>query len=119
MLNRTKKPLNGSRVFLLGVAYKPDIDDLRESPVLKIIALLEKEGAEVICNDPFIPSFKVGGAEYLSAEITEKSLSSADIVVITTSHSCYDIGFITANAKAVFDTRNATKEENGKNIERL
>jgi UDP-N-acetyl-D-glucosamine dehydrogenase len=119
MLNRTKKPLNGSRVFLLGVAYKPDINDLRESPVLKIIALLEKEGAEVICNDPYIPSFKVGGAEYLSTEITEKSMSSADIVVITTNHSCYDIGFITANAKAVFDTRNATKEANGENIERL
>ena len=119
MLNKAKKPLNGSRVFLLGVAYKPDIDDLRESPVLKLISLLEKEGAEVVCNDPYIPVFKVGSRKYVSTEIDQNSISSADIVVITTNHSCYDINFVTKYAKAVFDSRNATVNIQADNIERL
>jgi UDP-N-acetyl-D-glucosamine dehydrogenase len=119
ILNRAAKPLNGSRVFLLGVAYKPDIDDIRESPVLKIIGLLEKEGAVVTCNDPFIPSFRVDGREYVSAELTREALAGADIVVITTNHSCYDVDFITANARAVFDTRNAACGIESDNLERL
>jgi len=119
ILNRAKKPLNGSRIFLLGVAYKPDIDDSRESPVLKIIALLEKEGAQINCNDPYIPHFKVGSREYDSVEITEKSLGKADIVVVTTNHSCYDMDFISQNSQAIFDTRNATKNMEGEHIERL
>jgi len=119
ILNRAKKPLNGSRIFLLGVAYKPDIDDSRESPVLKIIALLEKEGAQIDCNDPYIPHFKVGSREYDSVKITEKSLKEADIVVVTTNHSCYDMDFIARNSQAIFDTRNATKNMEGEHIERL
>jgi len=119
ILNRAKKPLNGSRIFLLGVAYKPDIDDSRESPVLKIIALLEKEGAQIDCNDPYIPHFKVGSREYDSVKITEKSLKEADIVVVTTNHSCYDMDFIAQNSQAIFDTRNATKNMEGEHIERL
>ena len=119
ILNRAKKPLNGSRIFLLGVAYKPDIDDSRESPVLKIIALLEKEGAQIDCNDPYIPHFKVGSREYDSVKITGKSLKEADIVVVTTNHSCYDMDFIAQNSQAIFDTRNATKNMEGEHIERL
>ena len=119
ILNRAKKPLNGSRIFLLGVAYKPDIDDSRESPVLKIIALLEKEGAQIDCNDPYIPHFKVGSREYDSVKITGKSLKEADIVVVTTNHSCYDMDFIARNSQAIFDTRNATKNMEGEHIERL
>jgi UDP-N-acetyl-D-glucosamine dehydrogenase len=119
MLNRNRKPLNGSTVFLLGVAYKPDIDDLRESPVLKIIALLEKEGAKVVCNDPYIPVFKVGQHEYHSTEIDRDSLAAADAVVITTNHSCYDINYILKNSKAVFDTRDAAEGMKAENLERL
>lgn len=119
ILNRSKKPLNGSRVFLLGVAYKADIDDMRESPVLKIVSILEKAGAEVVCNDPFIPSFRVDGKEYRSVEISEETLSQADIAVITTSHSCYDVNFILSHSAAVFDTRNATKGIQAENLERL
>jgi UDP-N-acetyl-D-glucosamine dehydrogenase len=119
ILNRHKKPLNGSKVFLCGAAYKPDIDDVRESPVLKIIEHLEHEGAEIILNDPFIPMLKVQGKEYCSVEITAERLKSADIVVITTNHSCYDIEFIVANSIALFDTRNMTKGINAKNVERL
>lgn len=119
MLNRKKKPLNGSKVMLLGVAYKPDIDDLRESPVLKIITLLEKEGAEVIINDPFIPKFMDNGKEYHSTELTKEALQNCDIAIVTTNHSCYDPKFIADNAPAVFDTRNLLKGINGENIERL
>ena len=119
ILNRRKKPLNGSKVLILGVAYKPDIDDLRESPVLKLIANLEKEGAEILCNDPFIPHFRINGKEYDSIELSQRVLHGADITVIATNHSCYDVGDIVANSAAVFDTRNATKGIDAPNVERL
>lgn len=119
MLNRAKKPLNGSTVLLLGVAYKPDIDDIRESPVLKIITLLENEGANVVINDPYIPTFKHNGKEYHSTELTAETLKNCDIAIVTTNHSCYDPKFIAANAPAVFDTRNLLAGITGENIERL
>lgn len=119
MLNRAKKPINGSTVLLLGVAYKPDIDDLRESPVLKIITLLENEGANVIINDPYIPTFKHNSKEYHSTELTAETLKNCDIALVTTNHSCYDPKFIAANAPAVFDTRNLLADITGENIERL
>ncbi|MBZ4664897.1 nucleotide sugar dehydrogenase [Mahella sp.] len=109
VLNRDKKPLNGSKVLLLGAAYKKDIDDLRESPVLKIIEHLEKAHADVIYNDPYIPEFDHNGKHYVSAELTDELLENADIAVITTDHSCYDYQRIVDKARAVFDTRNATK----------
>lgn len=112
ILNKFKKPLNGSNVLLLGVAYKKDIDDLRESPVLRIISILEKEGAVVKYNDPYIPEFKYNGKIYKSEEVTSDLLSSSDIVVITTDHSKYDYESIVETSKFVFDTRNATKNLN-------
>ncbi|MEG2338478.1 MAG: nucleotide sugar dehydrogenase [Clostridium sp.] len=105
-----KKPLNGSDVLLVGVAYKNDIDDLRESPVFKVIDNLKKRGANILVNEPFVPEFSYDGVDYKSVELTPEALSSADIVIITTNHSCYDYESIVANAKVVFDTRNATKE---------
>lgn len=121
ILNTFKKPLNGSKVLLMGAAYKKDIDDLRESPVLKVIDNLEKTGAVVLYNDPFIPEFKHNGKQYKSIEITKESIADADIVIITTDHSDYDYNFITENAKVVFDTRNATKDvtENRNKINKL
>lgn len=119
ILNRDKKPLNGSTVLLLGAAYKPDIDDLRESPVLKIITLFENAGANVIVNDPYIPTFKHNGKEYKSAELTAELLRSCDIAVVTTNHSCYDPKFIAENAKRVFDTRNLMAGINADNVELL
>ncbi|MCX7904012.1 MAG: nucleotide sugar dehydrogenase [Caloramator sp.] len=110
ILNNFKKPLNGSKVLLLGAAYKKDIDDLRESPVLKVIEHLEKRNAIVSYNDPYIPEFTHLGKHYVSVELTEETLRDADIVIITTDHSKYDYDFIVKNAKVVFDTRNATKE---------
>jgi UDP-N-acetyl-D-glucosamine dehydrogenase len=121
ILNNFKKPLNGSKVFLLGAAYKKDIDDLRESPVLKVIEHLEKKNAVVMYNDPFIPEFKHAGKHYKSVEITKETLEEADIVIITTDHSAYDYDFIVKHAKVVFDTRNGAKDvkENREKIYKL
>lgn len=110
LLNDAKKPINGSKVLLMGAAYKKDIDDLRESPVLKVIEHLEKRNAVVSYNDPFIPEFKHAGKEYKSVEISKEVIAAADIVILTTDHSDYDYNMIVENAKIVLDTRNAAKE---------
>ncbi|MCY6483559.1 nucleotide sugar dehydrogenase [Clostridium aestuarii] len=109
LLNGHKKSLNGSKVLLMGVAYKKDIDDMRESPALKVIEHLEKNGAEVIYNDPYVPEFKHNGKEYVSVE-WETAIKDADIVIITTDHTDYDYEEIVENAKLLYDTRNATKD---------
>lgn len=109
VLNEYEKPLKGSKVFVLGVAYKQDIDDYRESPALKVIENFEKVGSVVSYNDPFIPTYRYKGRVHTGVELTEENLKSADIVVITTMHSKYDYDFIQRNAKVVFDTKNAMK----------
>jgi len=121
ILNRFKKSLNGSKILLVGVAYKKDIDDMRESPAIKIISLLEKEGAIVLYNDPYIPTCFVNGKEYYSEELTEELLNSVDLVIIITDHSLYDYDLIVKNSQFVFDTRNATKKIRSKftNVELL
>jgi UDP-N-acetyl-D-glucosamine dehydrogenase len=109
LLNEQEKHLKGSKVLLMGAAYKNDIDDMRESPVLKVIEHLEKNGANVIYYDPYIPSFKHLNKEYKSVN-WEKEIKNADIVLITTNHSCYDYQRIVDEAKILYDTRNATKD---------
>ena len=110
ILNRFKKPLNGSRVLVLGVAYKQDIDDYRESPALKVIEKLEKEGAEVVFYDPYIESYKFKGQSHNGLKkLTAEELGKVDIAVITTAHSNFDYKFIQQNAAVIFDTRNAMK----------
>ncbi len=90
LLNKyQKKAMNGAKVLLLGVAYKNDIDDMRESPALKVIEHLEANGADIIINDPYIPSFKHKDKEYRSVDWKEV-IDDVDIVIITTNHSCYD-----------------------------
>lgn len=120
LLNGDKKSMNGSKVLLMGVAYKKDIDDMRESPALKVIEHLEKNGAEVVYNDPYVPSFKQNGKEYVSVE-WENAIENADIVIITTDHSCYNYEEIVKKAKIFYDTRNASKEvkENREKIHKL
>ena len=108
ILNKNKKALNGAKVLLLGVAYKNDIDDYRESPAFKVIELLEKNGADLRINDPYCPISKYKGKVYNSVDWTEV-IDDSDIVIITTNHSCYDYELIVARAEAVYDTRNATK----------
>jgi UDP-N-acetyl-D-glucosamine dehydrogenase len=109
-LNRRRKSLNGARVLVLGVAYKKDIDDLRESPALTIIELLQKEGAEVSYNDPFFAYVGRGRKYNLEMKNTPlENLGQYDCVVIVTDHSSYDYAAIVREANLVIDTRNATK----------
>jgi len=116
-LNRQRKPLNGSSVLVLGVAYKKDIDDLRESPALTIIELLQKEGAKVEYNDPYFPF--IGKGRKYDLQMSRASLEKIpdfDCVVIVTDHSDYDYADIVKRAKLVVDTRNATKNQSSNNI---
>jgi UDP-N-acetyl-D-glucosamine dehydrogenase len=109
-LNGHKKSVNGSRVLILGVAYKKDIDDLRESPALTIIELLQKEGATVSYHDPYFPFIGKGRKYDLQMKRSElEKLGEYDCIVIVTDHSDYDYKKIVGEAKLVVDTRNATK----------
>jgi UDP-N-acetyl-D-glucosamine dehydrogenase len=109
-LNQHKKALNGSKVLVLGVAYKKDIDDLRESPAITIIELLQKEGAQVSFNDPFFPIIGKGRKYDLQIKRSPlENLGQYDCVLIVTDHSDYDYAKIVKEAKLVVDTRNATK----------
>jgi UDP-N-acetyl-D-glucosamine dehydrogenase len=108
-LNSHKKSVNGARVLVLGVAYKKDIDDLRESPSLTIIELLQKDGAEVSYHDPYFPFIGKGRKYDLQMKCADlKNLGQYDCVVIVTDHSDYDYGRIVEEAQLVVDTRNAT-----------
>ena len=111
-LNRLGKSLHGSKVLILGAAYKKDVDDMRESPTLKLIELLEEKGAEVDYNDPYIPQMphvRKYHFEMKSIELTPANLKRYDVVLISTDHSSYDYEQIVAHAQMVVDTRNATK----------
>lgn len=121
VLNRHKKALNGSKVLVLGVAYKQDIDDYRESPAIDVINVLKENGADVDFYDPFISEYKDNGEIFKGIEkIDESIIASYDLVMITASHSVLDYDMIQKNAKAIFDTKNAMKNvENRENIEVL
>lgn len=109
-LNRQRKALNGSRVVLLGVAYKKDVNDYRESPVFKVIETLTADGADVVTCDPHIAEFETHDGRMMhTVPLTEDLLHSADCVVIVTDHSAFDYESIVAHAAAVVDTRNATR----------
>src|SRR5271154_2966462 len=109
-LNQQKKALNGSRVLVLGVAYKKDIDDLRESPALTIIELLQKEGAQVSYNDPYFPVVGKGRKYDLQMKCAPlENLGQFDCVLIVTDHSDYDYARIVRESQLVVDTRNATR----------
>lgn len=116
-LNGHKKPMNGAKILILGVAYKKDIDDLRESPSLTIIELLQREGAEVYYNDPFFPSIGRGRHYELNLECTPlNNLGQYDCVLIATDHSDYDYAKIVAQSQLVVDTRHATAGIDAPNV---
>lgn len=110
MNERQAKALNKAKVLILGVAYKADIKDLRESPALDVIKLLEDHGSKIYYNDPFVPEFSWDGRSYKSSRLTASLVEKADITVILTNHSSYNYQWIVDHAKLIFDTRNATKK---------
>lgn len=116
ILNRYKIPINGSKVLVLGVAYKQDIDDYRESPALKVIDYLEKSGANVCYYDPHVYEYKFEGKKKIGeGRLTKELIKGSDLVVITTSHTAIDYGFVEENARFIFDTKNAMKNINKRN----
>ena len=108
-LNELGRAVRGSSVLIVGVAYKKDIEDLRESPALDIIRLLEQQGAKVGYHDPYVPTFEEDGHRFASSPLTAGTIKAADCVMIVTDHSSLDYGLIAANARAIVDTRNALR----------
>lgn len=110
-LNRHKKAVNGSRVLFLGVAYKPNINDERESPALEIMDIVAHKGGEVAYHDPFIPEVRTHeGRSYPSVTLDKAALKAADCVVLTTNHDVFDPAFIQAHSRMIVDMRNMIKE---------
>lgn len=109
LLNTKKKALNGSTVVVLGISYKSDIDDMRESPALEIITYLEERGANVVTIDPYVPQFKIGEKIYETVPCSVEVFQRSDLVIIVTSHKSFDYEFIVSNSQMILDTRNATK----------
>jgi UDP-N-acetyl-D-glucosamine dehydrogenase len=105
--NESGKPIKGSQLLVLGIAYKPDIDDLRESPALDVIGLLKQKGAHVIYHDPYIPRLDHEGWAMESVPDLATAVQKADCVVIVTNHTAYDYGKILDSAALIVDTRNA------------
>jgi UDP-N-acetyl-D-glucosamine dehydrogenase len=114
-LNEIGKSINGAKILILGIAYKKDVDDQRESPALKIISLLLKKGAKISCNDPYVPESKghrdYPGLSLRSVPLGAGMLKRFDAVIITTDHSVYDYDWIVKNSSLVIDTRNAVKKK--------
>jgi UDP-N-acetyl-D-glucosamine dehydrogenase len=109
-LNRNKKPMNGSTILFLGIAYKPNINDARESSALLVMEQVAKKGAVVMYHDPYVPEvIDNQSRHYISIDLTEKLLTRADCVVFTTNHSCFDVEYIVSKAQLVVDTRNAVR----------
>jgi UDP-N-acetyl-D-glucosamine dehydrogenase len=108
VLNEVQKSIKGSKILVLGIAYKPDTNDLRESPALEVIHLLQAKGSEVFFHDPFISEVEASGLRY--TDLSERMLNWADCVVITTNHSVYNYRWIVEQSRLIVDTRNATQD---------
>lgn len=122
MLNRVKKSLNGAKVLQLGIAYKPDIDDFRESPAIDVFEIMKGMGADVTFYDPWVKDFVYRKGSYKSAEaLTEELVRASDIVVITTGHHNVDYKMVQKNAKLIFDAKNIMRPSDamGDNVEIL
>ncbi|GAB4279745.1 MAG: nucleotide sugar dehydrogenase [Candidatus Promineifilaceae bacterium] len=108
-LNGEKKAINGSRILILGVSYKPNVGDVRESPALDIIHLLQERGADVVFHDPYVSDLAYEGLDCERVELTADALHAADCVVIVTNHATYNWQFVVENTRLVVDTRNAMR----------
>jgi len=109
-LNADRKPVNGSKILVLGVAYKPDIDDVRESPALDVIRLLEERGATVSFHDPFIPSVREDGHIRHGVDLTPEIVAATDAVVVVTDHKKVNYQLVMDNATLIVDSRNVTRK---------
>lgn len=118
-LNLRRKALAGSKVMVLGVAYKNDIDDMRESPAIKITELMLDAGANVVYHDPYVPEFVVNGTAIPSCELTEESCADADVVLIITNHKNVDYDLVVRSADLILDTRDALKDFANDKVVRL
>jgi len=110
VLNRLGVVPSRARILVLGVAYKRDLGDCRESPAIQVIRLLRKEGVDVVYHDPYVPAIREPDLEMESQPLSEELVGGADLVIITTDHSKIDYGWVVAHARHVFDTRNATRD---------
>jgi UDP-N-acetyl-D-glucosamine dehydrogenase len=108
-LNEDGKPLNGSRILVFGVAYKADVNDVRESPALELIPLLRRQRAEVVYNDPYVPSLVLDGLTLTSITLNDETLRQADCIVILAAHQCYDWAWVMEHGRLVVDTRNVLR----------
>jgi UDP-N-acetyl-D-glucosamine dehydrogenase len=109
-LNFDRKPLNGSKIFILGVSYKAGVRDVRESPAIDIIGLLQERGALVTYHDPFVPSIEEGRIRIISSDLTDKALTQADCVLIVTNHNEIDWKRVAEKAPLIVDCRNAMRK---------
>ena len=113
LLNEERLAVNGSRVLVIGVAYKSDIADMRESPALDVIRILADRGADITYHDPHVSEFALDGRTFKSADLSDEVLENADLVVIITAHSEVDFDRVVAKSSRIFDTRNATRDVTG------
>jgi UDP-N-acetyl-D-glucosamine dehydrogenase len=118
-LNTVRKPINGSRVHIVGVAYKRDVNDMRESPALDIIELLSKRGATISYSDPFVPELRHDGRSFASIDLSEAIAASPDCAVVCTDHTVFDFSRLVESGTLIVDTRNALKHHQARSIFRL
>jgi UDP-N-acetyl-D-glucosamine dehydrogenase len=118
-LNTVRKPINGSRVHLIGVAYKKDVGDMRESPALDVLELLSKRGARLSYSDPFVPQLVHGGHTLESVDLTSALTAKPDCAVICTDHTSFDYDALVSSDTLLVDTRNALRNRQSPRIFRL
>lgn len=118
-LNRRRKSVNGSKILILGVAYKRDADDVRESPALDVMKLLDERGAEIIYHDPLVPEIAFNGYNLRSIPFSPESLSASDVVVVITDHSVFDARLVVEHSRLIIDARDLTRGINSEKIVRL
>jgi UDP-N-acetyl-D-glucosamine dehydrogenase len=118
-LNEHEKSIKGSKILVLGLAYKKDIGDTRESPALKIIALLEKLGARISYHDPYVLSQSIGASTHKSIDLNKETVAKSDCVLLITDHTAIDYSMVVDNSKLIVDTRNKLKDFTGSHIVRI
>jgi UDP-N-acetyl-D-mannosaminuronate dehydrogenase len=106
-LNEHAKPLKGARILVLGLAYKPDVGDMRESPSLRVMAALARRGAKLSFHDPFVDTMELDGRRLNRTALTPKAVAGADLVALLTPHASYDLEWLGSTAALLFDARNA------------